>query len=250
MRKIILRGCNGRMGEAISRICAERNDIMIVAGVDIRTEKRFSYPVYSHVMEFSGHADVIVDFTSPDDIEELLDYCIKKKMSAVLCSTGYNDAQLNLIHDKSHEIPIFRSGNMSFGIQVLRELARRAAAMLGEDFDIEIIERHHRSKLDAPSGTAVMLYEELAVALPYEPTPVYDRHERREKRGKNEIGLHTVRGGSIVGDHELVFAGYDEVITLSHSAGSREVFAAGAVRAALFMSNLDKPGLYEMRDII
>lgn len=250
MRKILLCGCNGRMGQTVSRICAERNDIMVTAGLDTLPEKRFDYPVYADLMEFSGYADAVVDFSHPDGLSALLSYGLRKEIPVVLCTTGYNDEQLAQIKEASRKIPIFRSGNMSLGIHLLTDLAKRAAAVLGSDYDVEIIERHHHNKVDAPSGTALMLFDALSEALPYEPSPVYDRHEIHQKRDPGEIGIHTVRGGTIVGEHEIIFAGRDEVITLSHSAGSREVFAAGAVRAALFMAQCKTPGLYNMSDVL
>ena len=168
----------------------------------------------------------------------------------MLATTGYSEEQLEQVRQAAQSIPIFRSANMSLGINVLIDLVRRAAALLGEDFDIEIEERHHRRKLDAPSGTALMLAEAAAGALPYEPSLVYDRHSVRKPRDRREIGMSSLRGGTIVGDHTVVFAGRDEVIELTHRAASREVFAAGAVKAAKFLAGVDAPGLYDMSHLI
>ena len=249
MLRIILRGCNGRMGQAISSICRDRVDLTIVAGVDIDTRKLFDYPIYADPIEFRGQADVVIDFSRPDNVDEILDYCFRQSLPLVLATTGLSETKQLMVDVAAQKIAVFQSGNMSLGIHVLSSLVARAAAVLGEDFNIEIIERHHNQKLDAPSGTAYMLYNAAKDALPYEASPVYDRHERREKRPPHEIGLHALRGGTIVGEHEVVFAGRDEVITLSHSAQSREVFAAGAVRAAQFIAG-KAPGLYNMSQLV
>ncbi|MDR0326045.1 MAG: 4-hydroxy-tetrahydrodipicolinate reductase [Oscillospiraceae bacterium] len=251
MRKILLCGCNGRMGQTVSRLIAGRDDIEIIAGCDVLTGgPALGYPVVSGPAGYPERPDAVVDFSSPDALEGLLAYCGTESVPLALCTTGYDAAQLARIELAAERIPIFRSGNMSLGIYLLMELAKTAAAILGRDFDIEIIERHHRNKVDAPSGTALMLCDALSGALPYQPEPAYNRQPERRPRGGKEIGFHSIRGGTIVGEHEVVFAGHDEIITLGHSARSREVFAAGAVRAALFMAGVAKPGLYDMRDII
>lgn len=250
MRRIMLRGCNGRMGRCVSELCASRSDMVIAAGVDIDTTKRFNYPVYSNPIEYTGSADVAVDFSSPQQLDSLLDYCLRRKLPLVLATTGLSAGQIALIEKAAGEIPIFRSANMSLGISLLSELIARAAMVLGEDFNIEIVERHHNQKLDAPSGTAYMLLHSLEEALPYSPEPVFDRHSRSEKRPPHEIGMHAIRGGSIVGDHDVIFAGPGEYLTLSHSAVSREVFASGALRAAQFISSGLSPGMYDMKDIL
>ena len=249
MRKILLSGCNGRMGRAVAELCRESSDITVAAGIDVNTVKLANFPVYADPMEFGGYADCVVDFSHTSALDALLSYCLRKKNPLVLCSTGHTDAQYAAVEAAAREIPIFKSGNMSYGIHVLKDLVSRAAGLLGDMFDIEIIERHHNQKLDAPSGTALILYDAVKGSLPYDPTPVYDRSDVRQTRGKTEIGMHTLRGGSIVGEHEVVFAGHGEVITLSHSALSREVFAAGAVKAALFLSGVKKPGMYAFGDL-
>ncbi len=250
MRKIMLRGCNGRMGQAVSAICQNRNNISIVAGVDINTVKKSDYPVYSDVLEYPGRVDAVVDFSGTHGLEGLLAYCVNKKTPLVLATTGFSEAEQSLIVEASKHIPIFQSGNMSLGVNLLIDLVSKAAAILGEDYNIEIVERHHNQKLDAPSGTALMLFNAADAALPYSPEAVYDRSQHKHKRGAHEIGIHSIRGGTIVGDHDVLFAGRDEVITLSHSACSREVFANGAVRAALFISQGKEPGLYDMKALI
>ncbi len=250
MRKILLRGCNGKMGRNISELCSAYPDVMIVAGVDTNTVKLDQYPVYADLMEYAGPADVVVDFSSPHNVAGLLNYCVRRSLPIVLATTGYSAEQQLEIEAAAQRVPLFQSANMSLGVSLLVDLVRRAAEVLGEGYDIEIIERHHNQKVDAPSGTAMMLYKTLEGQLPYSPEPVYDRHEVRRKRGAHEIGIHAVRGGTIVGEHDVLFAGPGEVITLSHSAVSREVFAAGALRAALFMARQSKSGLYAMRDLL
>ena len=249
MPKIIISGCNGRMGQFVTAICAEKN-VKIAAGFDINAEKKNDYPVYADPMEFAGTADVVVDFSSPSSLTKLLDYCKAKKTACVLCATGYSDEQLTQIENAAKEIPVFRSGNMSLGINLLTALVKKAAAVLGDSFDVEIVERHHKMKLDAPSGTALMLADAAASALPHERESVYERQSVRQKRGQNEIGISSVRGGTIIGEHEVIFAGNDEVLEFKHTAYSRNVFANGAVSAAIFMADVKAPGLYDMNDVL
>lgn len=249
MPKIIISGCNGRMGQVVARMCAERG-FEIAAGFDKSTEKKGDFPVYADPMEFSGSADVVIDFSNPSAIGGLLSYCKNKKLPIVICTTGFSDEQLELIKAASEEIPVFKSGNMSVGINLLTALVKKAAAVLGENFDVEIVERHHHTKIDAPSGTALMLADAAASALPHESEYVYERQSVRRVRGKNEIGISSVRGGSIVGEHEVIFAGTDEVLEFKHTAYSREVFANGAVTAAAFIAGVTKPGMYDMNDAL
>lgn len=250
MTRVIISGCNGRMGQVVSTICEEKENIKIVAGFDSKALKLRDYPVYADPMEFSGEADVIIDFSVPDSLKSLLAYCTAHKTPCILCTTGYSDEQLVQISNASKAIPIFKSGNMSLGINLLMSLVKKAAAILGESFDIEIVERHHRNKIDAPSGTALMLADALSSSLPYEPEYVYERQSVRQKRGSHEIGISAIRGGSIVGEHEVIFAGADEVIELKHAAYSRDVFASGAVAAAEYMSGITVPGMYDMNDML
>lgn len=248
MTKIILCGANGKMGRVIQSVVSERNDCEIIAGVDINTQSA-DFPVYASFDEVSEEADVIIDFTNPVLLDSLLDYSVKKSLPVVIATTGYDEKQKKQIQEASRKTAVFFTYNMSLGINLLANLAKKAVEILGNDFDIEIIEKHHNQKIDAPSGTALMLAdaicEEIDKPMKYE----YDRHAKREKRTKDEIGMHAVRGGTIVGEHEIIFAGRDEIITLSHSARSKEVFAVGAVNAAVFMT--DKPaGMYTMKDMI
>ena len=250
MRRIIISGCCGHMGRVVADICSNDPDVETAAGIDLLAQPMEGFPVFSTPAACNLEADAVIDFSHPAALGPLLDFCLEKKLPVVLATTGYADEQLAQIDQASRHIPIFRSANMSLGINVLADLVRRAAALLGEDFDVEIEERHHRRKLDAPSGTALMLADAAAGALPYDPSFVYDRHSVRKPRDRAEIGISSLRGGTIVGDHTVVFAGRDEVIELTHHAASREVFAAGAVKAAKFLAGASTPGLYDMSHLI
>ncbi|MBQ3090256.1 MAG: 4-hydroxy-tetrahydrodipicolinate reductase [Oscillospiraceae bacterium] len=249
MQKIIISGCNGKMGQVVEAICKADSQIEIVAGFDINPASR-DYSVYVSPSNFTGEADAIIDFSSPKALSGLLSFAVTRKVPIVLATTGYSPEQLAQIEDAARLIPIFRSANMSLGINVVLDLIRRAAAVLGESCDIEIVERHHNRKVDAPSGTALMLADAAKEALSYQPDYNYGRHERRSPRPKNEIGISAVRGGTIVGVHEIIFAGRDEVIEIRHEAQSREIFASGAVKAAKFLSTVEGPGLYDMKQLV
>lgn len=249
MTKIVLCGACGKMGRAVADVISARDDCEIIAGIDLNPVKYSDFIIHSKVTELPEVPDVIVDFTHPSVLEDLLQYALINGVALVLATTGYTPEQIERIHAASVQIPIFFTANMSLGINLLVELAKKAATVLGDQFDVEIIERHHNQKLDAPSGTALMLANSINDARDGRYNYVYDRHSVRRKREHSEIGIHSLRGGTIVGEHEIVFAGRDEVITLSHSAASKEVFAVGAVNAALFIA--DKPaGLYAMSDMI
>lgn len=250
MLKIALSGCNGRMGRVIADIVANRENMQVVAGFDINTTKYADFPVFSDPFEFTGTCDVIIDFSNASSTEHLLSYCEKHHTPIVICTTGHTAEQLDSIRAAAAHIPVFRSGNMSIGINLMSALLRKAASVLGDNYDVEIIEKHHNKKLDSPSGTALMLADAVAEALPYEASYVYDRHTRREERPAHEIGISAIRGGTIVGEHTVMFCGRDEIIEVKHTALSREVFAVGAVDAAGFMANCQKPGIYDMNDVI
>ncbi|HJB79928.1 4-hydroxy-tetrahydrodipicolinate reductase [uncultured Flavonifractor sp.] len=250
MLRLILSGCNGRMGRAVEHLCAAQPDLEIAAGFDLLGTGDRDFPVFSSPAEFQGQADAVIDFSSPAALPALLDFCTARRVPVVLATTGYSQEQLAAIDRAAERIPVFRSANMSVGVNVLLALVRQATAALGGDYDIEIVEKHHNKKVDAPSGTALMLADAAASALPCQPDYVYDRHSVRRARAKEEIGICSVRGGGIVGDHDVLFAGENEVITLSHSAMSREVFASGAIRAARFLSGVASPGLYSMTDLV
>lgn len=250
MFKVLISGCSGHMGRVVAQLCREAADVEIAAGFDLLGQKAEDHPVYSSPADFQGRADALVDFSSPAALPALLEFGTVRHIPLVLATTGYSEEQLAAIGAAAKVIPIFRSGNMSLGINVLSSLVRKAATVLGEGFDVEIVERHHRRKVDAPSGTALMLAQAAAEGLPYQPDYVCERQSVRRPRGKAEIGISSVRGGNIVGDHEVIFAGRDEVIELKHSAMSREVFASGALRAARFLATVEKPGLYSMEDLV
>ena len=249
MTNIILSGCNGKMGKVITACVNENDDCRIVAGVDINTEALSNYPVYSSFAEIRENADVIIDFSHPSVLNDLLQFAKEKKLPLVLATTGFSASQTEQIKTVANEIPLFFTFNMSLGINLLVALSKKAAEVLSGNFDIEIIEKHHNQKLDAPSGTAIMLAEAINDTLDNKMMYEYDRHSKREKRRDNEIGIHSIRGGNIVGEHEVIFAGHDEVLTLSHQATSKEVFAVGALKAAMFM-NGKSAGLYDMNNVI
>lgn len=249
MVKIILNGCFGRMGKAITEIINDNNACEIIAGVDAYSEGNANFPVFKDINSIKEPADVIIDFSNPSALDSLIEYAKKNKTPIVLATTGYSEEQINIIKNVSKQIPVFFTFNMSLGINLLTALSKKAASVLGSDFDIEIVEKHHNQKLDAPSGTALMLANSINEVFDDSLQYEYDRHSKRQKRSKTEIGIHSVRGGTIVGEHEVIFAGKDEIITLSHSAASRTVFANGAVRAALFIAN-KTPGLYDMNQMI
>lgn len=249
MTRIILTGCCGKMGHVIQSIVSSRNDCEVVAGVDVYDSKDCDFPVYSSINEVEQEADVIIDFSNPSLLDSILEYGKSTNTSLVIATTGYDDCQKKQIELASKECAVFFTYNYSMGVNLLASLAKKAVEVLGDGFDIEIIEKHHNQKIDAPSGTALMLAdainEEVDNRMKYE----YDRHSKREKRTKNEIGIHAVRGGTIVGEHEIIFAGRDEIITLSHSARSKEIFAVGAVNAAVFMTGKER-GMYDMSQLI
>lgn len=247
MTNILLNGCLGKMGQAVESCVKDRADTDIIAGVDIAKGQK-PYPVYSCFVDVIEKPDVIIDFSNPLVLDDMLDYAVKNAVPVIICTTGYSDAQVENIKSTSEKIPVFYSGNMSLGINLLIELSKIAAKVVSDTFDIEIIEKHHNQKLDAPSGTAIMIAD--AISDEFENAQyTYDRHSYRRKREHSEIGIHSVRGGTIVGEHEVIFAGHDEVLSIKHQAQSKGVFAAGAVNAAVFIK--DKPAsLYDMSDLL
>lgn len=249
MTKIILSGCSGTMGHVVSDCASNRSDTEIVAGIDLRSTSGQPYPVVSDPSQITCPADVLIDFSNPALLNSLLTYGEKSKMPLVLCTTGYDSKQVASIREAAKEIPIFYSGNMSIGINLLIELAKKAEQVLGSGYDVEIVEAHHNQKIDAPSGTALMIADAVAEASGKKMQYTYDRHSQRRKRSANEIGIHSIRGGTIVGEHQILFAGPDEVLTISHSAQSKGIFANGALNAAVFLSHKGT-GLYSMSDMI
>ena len=237
------------MGANVYRSSCEREDCEVVAGIDPRQTAEGNYPVFASFDDCNVEADVIVDFSSPVVTDAMLAYAAAKNIPVIVCSTGHDEAQLDAIKAASEKIAVFRSGNMSLGINLLISLAKKATKVLGGSFDIEIVEQHHHRKVDAPSGTALMIADAISDTLDTKPRYEYDRHSKRMKRSKDEIGIHSVRGGTIVGVHEVIFAGQDEVLTITHNAQSRALFATGALSAALFMNGRE-PGMYDMNDVI
>lgn len=249
MINVILNGCNGKMGRVITRLVSEDSMSRIVAGIDISDVLPNDYPVYTNPAECTEAADVIIDFSHPSALEPLLEFAVSRKLPAVIATTGLSAEQKDRLVQVSEKIPVFFSANMSLGINLLISLAQKAAVLLEGQFDIEIVERHHNQKIDAPSGTALAIADGIAEVLETPCEYVYDRHSVRRKRKKTEIGLHAIRGGTIVGEHEVVFAGTDEVIELKHSAASKEVFAVGSIKAAKFLAG-KQPGMYSMTDLV
>ncbi len=250
MISVILHGACGHMGRVVSEIASADPDVKIVAGVDAFGEACQDFPVYRTLCECTEAADVIVDFSTASAVDALIAYGTERSIPMVICTTGLSDGQVNAIREASGQVAILRSGNMSLGINLLMKLIRDAAKVLTPNgFDPEIIEEHHRRKLDAPSGTALMLAESIAEGAGENYTYTYGRHERMESRNPKEIGISSVRGGTIVGVHDVLFAGQDEVIELKHTAYSRAIFAKGAFAAAKFLAGRG-PGLYDMSDVI
>ncbi len=250
MTDILLTGCNGRMGNAVVKACDEYDNCRICGGVDVMVSNTsYDFPVSISAEDFPGNCNVIVDFSHHTATEGLLNFAISKNLPIVIATTGHTPEETAAIKEAAKKIPVFYSRNMSLGINLIIALAKKTMASLGDSYDIEIIEKHHNKKLDAPSGTALMIADALKESRDIETEYVFERQTRHQKREKNEIGIHAVRGGTIVGEHEVIFAGNDEVITLSHSAASRNVFAEGALRAAMFIVG-KSAGLYDMNDIV
>lgn len=250
MQKMLLSGCNGHMGQSVAAVCAADGGLEIAAGFDRTPVKKNSFPVYADPLEYMGPGDVLVDFSNPANLDGLLAYAVKRSLPLVLCTTGYAPEQLESIAAAAKKIPILRSGNMSLGVNLMLRLVREASAALGGSFDVEIVEAHHNRKVDAPSGTALMLADAAASAMPSPASYVYDRHSVRKKRERSDIGIASIRGGTIVGEHQVIFAGADEVLEIRHSAQSRDIFARGALAAARYMAGVSAPGCYTMDDVL
>lgn len=250
MVKIIMHGCNGHMGQVISGIVEKDPDAEIVAGIDIADQGKNSYPVFNDIDACQVEADAIIDFSSAKATDKLLEYSAARQIPVVLCSTGLSQEQLAKVEETSRKVAVLKSANMSLGINTLLKLVQDAARVLAAaGFDMEIVEKHHRLKLDAPSGTALALADSINEAMDNQYHYVYDRSQKREKRDDKEIGISAVRGGTIVGEHEIIFAGQDEVIEFKHTAYSKAIFGKGAVEAAKFLAG--KPaGRYDMSDVI
>lgn len=248
MIDIIIHGINGRMGHVLCELIAQRDDCRVVAGVDVAA-KEGAIPVVTSFDALPVKGDVVIDFSTAAAVDRVIDYCAANGVPCVVCTTGLSEETQRKLTTATEKTAVFKSANMSMGINLLIELAKKATRLLGMDYDIEIVEKHHHNKIDAPSGTALMIADAINEEAQNAYHYVYDRQSVRQKRDPQEIGLHAVRGGSIVGDHEVLFCGPDEVITLSHSAASRTVFANGAVNAAVYLAGKE-PGLYTMADLL
>lgn len=250
MVKVILHGCNGKMGQMLTSMCSQDDEIKIVAGIDASSPGQGAYPIYRDIYNCNIMADVVIDFSSASAVDTLLDYCAEKKFPCVLCTTGLSPEQLEHVREASKKTAVLRSANMTLGINLLlKVLKEAAAALVPAGFDVEIVEKHHNQKVDAPSGTAVALADSINEEMGGIYEYVYDRSSVLQKRDKRELGISAIRGGTIVGDHDVIFAGTDEVITFSHRAYSKGVFAKGAIQAAKYI--VGKPaGLYSMSDVI
>lgn len=250
MVRAIMHGCNGKMGQTITGICKEDTGIEIVAGIDLYDGVPNDYPVFQTISQCDVKADVIIDFSNAKAVDDLLEYAVERQLPVVLCTTGLSDEQLQKVEATYEKVAILKSANMSLGVNTLLELLKKAALVFAPaGYDMEIVEKHHNLKLDAPSGTAIALADSMNEALDGKYNYVYDRSQVRQQRDKYEIGISAVRGGNIVGEHEVFFCGQDEVIEFKHTAYSKAVFAKGAVEAAKFLAG--KPsGHYDMADVI
>ncbi len=248
MINVIINGIHGKMGNALQRIISERDDCKIVAGID-SFAKPCDIPVFKSLDECDIKADVLIDFSNATIVDAMINSCVQKKLPCVICTTGLSDTTISNIENAAKEIAVFKSANMSLGVNVLIHLAQKANELFGLNYDVEIVEKHHHHKIDSPSGTALMIADAINEKAPQKYNYVYDRHAERKKRDTLEMGLHAVRGGGIVGEHDVLFCGNSETLTISHSALSREVFADGAVKAALFITGKGS-GLYTMKHLI
>ena len=250
MVRAIMHGCNGKMGRAITTLAKEDAEVEIVAGVDAYTEVANEYPVFDSIEKCDVEADVVIDFSNAKAVDGLLDYCVEKQIPVVLCTTGLSEEQLQKVEEASKKVAVLRSANMSLGVNTVFKLAAAAAKILGEaGYDIEIVEKHHNKKMDAPSGTALAIADAINEAMDHRYTYKLDRSAERAKREANEIGIQAVRGGTIVGEHEVFYCGQDEVIEIKHTAYSKAIFGKGAIQAARFLKD-QKPGMYQMSDVI
>ena len=249
MVKIILNGCNGKMGQVITKLSKQNPEVEIVAGIDVSDSIKNDYPVFRNIELCDADGDVIIDFSNPAAFDDLLKFATRKKIPLLVATTGLSESQKTMLQEAANIIPVFYSANMSIGINLVIDLIKKAAKILDGYFDIEIIEKHHNQKIDAPSGTALALADAINEVVQEKKEYVYDRHSIRGKRSKNEIGIYSVRGGTIAGEHTVIFAGNDEMIEITHTAMSRDIFGIGAIKAAIFLYD-QKPGMYSMSDLI
>ena len=249
MINVMLSGCNGKMGRVLSSLLANDSEANVICGFDINTDASQGYPVYDNLDMVTEKVDVVIDFSHPNSLSSVISFCKGKNIPVVVATTGLSDEQKTDIVKLSENVPVFFTFNMSLGINLLVNLVKKATSILEDNFDVEIIEKHHNQKIDAPSGTAIMIADAIKDTMKEKPELVYDRHTVRKKREKNEIGMHAIRGGTIVGEHSVIFAGKDEVLELKHEAHSKEVFAVGAIKAAKFLIGKGA-GMYDMANLI
>jgi len=250
MLKLVINGCNGKMGHVLVETAEKDPGVIVVAGVDKNIENyKNKFPVYSSISEFEGSADVLLDFSRPEAIQPLLEYAVNTKTPLIVATTGIEGEDLQHIRKAAEHIPVFVSANMSLGVLVMVEISKLAASILGENFDIEIVDFHHNEKVDAPSGTALMLADAINTQLDEDKHYVYGRNAEHGRRKPDEIGIHALRGGTYPGEHRVIFAGLDEVVEIRHLALSRKIFALGAIKAAKFIAS-QKEGLYNMEHLI
>jgi 4-hydroxy-tetrahydrodipicolinate reductase len=249
MINILMSGCNGKMGQVITRLAEQYDDMRIAAGFDVHDSGKNAYPVFSEIARCDVPVDVIIDFSNPNALDSVVKFAVSGKLPLIVATTGLSQIQRKILEQTALKIPVFCSANMSLGVNLLIDLVKKAAKVLETNFDIEIIEKHHNQKIDAPSGTALAIADSIGSVMDQKQEYIYDRHSRRKKRSRNEIGIHAVRGGTIVGEHSVIFAGNDEIIEINHSAMSKDIFGTGALRAARFLCK-KAPGLYSMNDLI
>ncbi|QEK12529.1 4-hydroxy-tetrahydrodipicolinate reductase [Crassaminicella thermophila] len=248
--KVIISGCNGKMGRVLVRLIANEKEMEIVAGIDKHKDKfENTFPVYEKACECKEKADVLIDFSHHSAFSDILKYCLDTKTPLVMATTGLTGENLRSLMKASNEIPIFQTGNYSLGVNVITNLAKKAAASLGDDFDIEIIEKHHNQKVDSPSGTAYLIANGINEAFETKKEFVYGRYGKSDKRTSTEIGIHAIRGGTIIGEHTVIFAGPDEIIEIKHTALSKDIFGLGAIKASKFLIK-QKNGFYNMNDML
>lgn len=249
MLKIILCGCSGKMGQSIERLVAQQEDLKIVAGVAHDSPTGFKYPVFSDIRNCNVNADIIINFSRPETVESIVEYAAKRKLTVLEGTSGLNQQQLAMLKELSKTVPVLQAANTALGFHLLVDLVKQATKVLSSDFDIEIIEKHHNTKVDAPSGAALIIVDAIDKATDVPLERVYDRHSVRAARKKREIGIHSIRGGNIIGEHSVLFAGQNELLEIRHSAQSKDIFSSGALQAARFIAT-QKPGMYSMKDVI
>lgn len=247
--KVIIHGVNGSMGIKLKNLIMNDPDIEIVAGIDAFPGEESTFPVFSSAQECTVKADAVIDFSHFSVVPKLIEYCVKAKLPVVVCTTGLSDEQYDLLKEASKEIPVFKSANMSLGINVLAEALKQIVPPLEDKYNIEIIEKHHNKKVDSPSGTAFLLADTINEACDVKKDYVFGRHGKSDECKMTDLGIHAIRGGTIPGEHTIIFAGIDEVIELKHTALSKNIFASGAIKAAKFIAKAEK-GLYNMTDLL